>query len=73
MRAAKSFKPGWLSADVKRAAERVRAMGIEQGVMVCYDPRYGVWVRPPFDGCFGDCAGTMSNWVVPGTWPRWML
>jgi hypothetical protein len=49
-------------------------------MMVIYVPPYGVWrggpfVRTPFDGCF--CylsqSGSRCSWVVPGTWPEWML
>jgi hypothetical protein len=50
----------------------------ESGVMVIYDsggkPPYNrPWWRAPFDGCFGDRPGAMCSWVVPGTWPEWML
>lgn len=47
-------------------------------MMVIYDgtsPRreYVIFIRPPFDGCHGTRKGSMCNWVVPGTWPDWML
>jgi hypothetical protein len=52
-------------------------------MMVIYVPNYDSALhqrgrgRPflfhPFDGCFGDrLAPSLSNWVVPGTWPDWM-
>jgi hypothetical protein len=49
-------------------------------MMVIYDctarPPYNKpWYRTPFDGCFGDRTHppSLCNWVVPGTWPDWML
>lgn len=42
-------------------------------MMVVYVPDYGVFVRTPFDGIFGDLGSSRCNWVVPGTWPEWML
>jgi hypothetical protein len=58
---------------------RVRA-NRELGIMVIYDPWSKApynkpWVMHPFDGCFGDrtSPASMCSWVVPGTWPEWML
>jgi hypothetical protein len=48
-------------------------------MMVVYVPGSGkkfpamIFVRTPFDGCFGDRAGSMCSWMIPGTWPEWML
>lgn len=43
-------------------------------MMVVYVPYSAIFTRTPFDGCFGDLpSSTRCNWVVPGTWPDWML
>jgi hypothetical protein len=49
-------------------------------MMIIYDPVAKApydkpWVRTVFEGCFGDRTDSpsASNWVVPGTWPEWML
>lgn len=42
-------------------------------MMVIYVPGFGVFHRAPFTGCFADLGGSRSNWIVPGTWPEWML
>lgn len=48
-------------------------------MMVIYDPYakppYNKpWCRSAFVGCFGDRKEPgLSSWIVPGTWPEWML
>ena len=47
-------------------------------MMIIYVPSYGKpFAMAPFDGCFGQgynyASGSRCNWVVPGTWPAWML
>lgn len=49
-------------------------------MMVIYDPSATApynkpWHRSAFIGCFGDRTDSPSrcSWVVPGTWPEWML
>lgn len=43
-------------------------------MMVIYVPGCRIFYRSAIYDCFSSNAGgTRSNWVVPGTWPEWML